>query len=151
MKNKIVLLFCMSLFIVSCKNETNKEELKFVGIKSDTTSVVIDDHNSQNSLDWSGTYKGRIPCADCEGIATEIILNSDMTFVKIIKYLGKNENEVLEETGSFVCDKTGTIVVLNVSDDSPRRYKVGENKLIQLDIEGKAITGLLAQKYLLTK
>ena len=68
MKNKIVLLFCMSLFIVSCKNETNKEELKFVGIKSDTTSVVIDDHNSQNSLDWSGTYKGIIPCADCEGI-----------------------------------------------------------------------------------
>ena len=150
MKNKIVLLFCMSLFF-SCKNETNKEELKFVGIKSDTTNVVIDGHNSQNSLDWSGTYKGIIPCADCEGIATEIVLNSDMTFVKIIKYLGKNENEVLEENGSFVWDKTGTIVVLNVSGDSPKRYKVGENKLIQLDMEGKAITGLLAQKYLLTK
>ncbi len=28
--------------------------------------------NSQNSLDWPGTYTGTLPCADCEGIKTEI-------------------------------------------------------------------------------
>jgi len=47
--------------------------------------VLADSHNSQNSLDWQGTYKRVTPCADCEGIETKIILNSDYTYLKTTK------------------------------------------------------------------
>jgi heat shock protein HslJ len=112
---------------------------------------LIDSHNSQNSLDWAGTYKGITPCADCEGIETKVILNKDLTFVIQTKYLGKGDAKVFEEKGSFTWDKTGGIVLLQGLKGIPSQYKVGENRLIQLDMEGKVITGPLAEKQVLLK
>ncbi|MGL2964467.1 copper resistance protein NlpE N-terminal domain-containing protein [Flavobacterium sp. RSB2_4_14] len=113
--------------------------------------VLTDTHNSQNSLDWQGTYKGTTPCADCEGIATEITLNTDLTFSLKTKYLGKGDGKVFEEKGTFVWDKSGSTITLTDLKGKPNQYKVGENRLIQLDMNGKIITGALAEKYVLTK
>ena len=152
MKNKIILLVCTSLFFFSCKKEMKNEEVKADSIATtvgDTT--VTDMHNSQNALDWQGTYKGITPCADCEGIETEIVLNKDMTFIIKTKYLGKGGSKTFEEKGTFVWDKTGGIISLKELKDMPNQYKVGENWLMQLDMEGKVITGSLADKYILKK
>jgi len=113
--------------------------------------VLPDAHNSQNSLDWQGTYKGIMPCADCEGIATELVLNKDLTYVIKTKYLGKGDGKVLEESGNFVWDKSGGSITLKGLIDRPSKYKVGENQLIQLDMKGKPITGDLAERYILRK
>ena len=102
-------------------------------------------------MDWQGTYKGVTPCADCEGIETEIILKNDLSYTLKTKYLGKGDGKVFQEAGSFVWDKTGGIISLEGLKGSPSQYKVGENKLIQLDMEGNVITGDLAEKYVLTK
>jgi heat shock protein HslJ len=113
--------------------------------------VSIDTHNSQNSLDWQGTYKGITPCADCEGIETELVLNKDLTYVIKTKYLGKGDGKVFEESGNFVWDKNGSSISLEGLKGRPSHYKVGENQLIQLDMEGKPITGDLADKFVLKK
>lgn len=113
--------------------------------------VSTDTHNSQNALDWPGAYKGITPCADCEGIETEIKLNKDLTFWIQTKYLGKGDAKVFEEKGTFEWDNTGSIVLLQGLKGSPSQYKVGENKLIQLDMDGNVITGQLAEKYVLLK
>lgn len=108
-------------------------------------------HNSQTSLDWPGTYKGVAPCADCEGIETEITLSKNLTYVIKTKYLGKGDGKMFEETGSFVWDKKGNTVSLQGINARPSQYKVGENQLIQLDMEGKIISGPLAEKYVFIK
>ena len=113
--------------------------------------LPIDTHNSHNALDWQGTYKGITPCADCDGIGTEITLNTDLTFVIKTKYLGKTGDKIFEENGNFEWDKTGGSILLSGLKDRPFQYKVSENKLIQLDMEGKDITGQLAKKYVLIK
>jgi heat shock protein HslJ len=113
--------------------------------------LLIDAHNSQTALDWQGTYKGIMPCADCEGIETKLILTKDLTFVIQTKYLGKGEAKVFEEKGNFIWDKTGGSISLLGLKGRPSQYKVGENKLIQLDMQGNAITGQLAEKYVLIK
>jgi len=113
--------------------------------------VFIDNDNSKNSLDWNGTYKGTTPCADCDGIATEITLNKDLTFEIKTKYLGKGDGKVFLEKGTFTWDKTGSIIIFKDIKERPSQYKVGENKLIQLDMKGKIIKGALAEKYVLTK
>ena len=43
------------------------------------TTAIDSTHNAQNSLDWNGTYKGVLPCADCAGIEKEITLYKDQT------------------------------------------------------------------------
>lgn len=114
------------------------------------TQTVVDGHTSQNSLDWWGTYTGIIPCADCEGIQTTVTLNRNLTFSTKTVYLGKYDNEFLTE-GAFTWNDAGNIVRFKNQGKNEEQYFVGENQLIQLDREGKRITGALAASYILTK
>jgi uncharacterized lipoprotein NlpE involved in copper resistance len=102
-------------------------------------------------LDWAGTYNGVTPCADCDVIETEITLNNDLQYIIKTKYLGKGDGKIFQEAGSFVWDKTGGIADLKGLKGRPSQYKVGENQLIQLDMDGKPITRSLAEKYVLIK
>lgn len=151
MKNKLFLVICASLFFINCKKEVKEVEIKTDTISKVAVETPANSDNSQNSLDWQGTYKGVTPCADCEGIETEITLNTDLTFTLKIEYLGKGDGSVFQEAGSFVWDKTGGIISLEGLKGRPSQYKVGENRLFQLDMEGNVITGDLAEKYVLTK
>ncbi len=151
MKNKLLFIICASLFFINCKKEVKEVEIKSDSIVEVTSDTLANSDNSQNSLDWQGTYKGVTPCADCEGIETEIVLNADLTFTLKTKYLGKGDGKVFQEAGNFIWDKTGGIISLEGLKGRPSQYKVGENRLIQLDMEGKIISGDLAEKYVLTK
>ena len=106
-------------------------------------------HNSRNSLDWAGTYAGLIPSAGCMGIEVRLTLNGDSTYVLLYHYVGR-ENPEYRTTGSFTWDKAGSVVNLDLRS-GPNFYQVGENMLRQLDLEGKVITGDLAEMYVLRK
>lgn len=114
------------------------------------SSIIDTAHNSRDSLDWKGVYKGTLPCADCEGIAASITLKSDGTFKRVLKYLGKKNNVFFDE-GVFVWDDAGATVTLSSSKGETRSYQVGENVLFHLNNEGKRITGDLADLYILVK
>ena len=112
-----------------------------------------DTHNSQNSLDWAGTYHGVMPCTDCNGIATLFILNQDNTYQIKSKYIGKG-SETIERSGKFEWRKDGNTI--NIDPESQNSgggnlYKIEENRIVALDSDGKVITGELADKYILTK
>jgi copper homeostasis protein (lipoprotein) len=108
-----------------------------------------DGHNSRNSLDWAGIYTGTIPATDVSGINVRLMLSQDESFVLQYEYLDRPNNQY-NSTGSFKWDKKGEIITLKVKDWPPY-YKVEENRLIQLDMKGKPITGNLADNYVLTK
>ncbi|QNK61181.1 copper resistance protein NlpE N-terminal domain-containing protein [Pedobacter sp. PAMC26386] len=128
----------------------SKDSLTMGRVKSDT-SKMVDEHNSMNSLDWEGTYKGVVPCADCEGIETTIVLGNELTYSLKTKYLGKSDAKVFEEKGKFSWNKDGQVITLDGIKDAPNKYFVGENTITQLDMEGKNITGDLAAHYILKK
>ncbi|MBL7962855.1 MAG: copper resistance protein NlpE N-terminal domain-containing protein [Flavobacteriales bacterium] len=109
-----------------------------------------DAHTSRNALDWAGTYSGTVPCADCEGIATQLTLNTDGTYTLRTAYLGKNTGPFVQE-GSFTWKDDGNHIVLQGNEGRPGIYQVGEERLIQRDLEGKPITGDLADRYVLNK
>ncbi|MBW6516270.1 MAG: copper resistance protein NlpE [Candidatus Cloacimonetes bacterium] len=109
-----------------------------------------DHHNARNSLDYAGRYSGVLPCADCDGILMNLEITYDSTFVKNYIYLGKGEGEVYEARGSFVWNETGNTITLQ-GVEGANQYFVSENYLIQLDLEGKRITGELADMYILNK
>ncbi|MFH1121944.1 MAG: copper resistance protein NlpE N-terminal domain-containing protein [Bacteroidota bacterium] len=111
--------------------------------------IVIGDNRSVLN-DWPGIYTGTVPCADCEGIVTTITLNDDLTYIVSTVYKSKS-TKVCENAGKFTWSESGNTIKLGGISDAPNRYLVGENKLIQLDMEGNRITGVLADKYILTK
>ena len=148
MKAKILALTVTLLSLISCNNkETAKQDTTI-----EEAEVHHSEDNSKNSLDWTGTYKGTIPCADCEGIAIEITLNEDHTFSSQSTYIGtkKTQKNVFKETGTFEWDEKGNTIKTVTSDKSNKKsYIVGEKKLIQLDSDNKEITGPLAENYIL--
>ena len=106
--------------------------------------------NSNTSVDWNGQYKGTLPCADCEGIATTITLKADGSFQRVVYYRGKSEQAEVDR-GSFKWNDSGSIVILDLNDGSTQSYKIGENQLFHLDQEGQLISGDLAEHYILNK
>ena len=150
-----LLLLPMLLLLIACKSNTasdqNAETSTDTTAAATDTTVTGDGHNAQNALDWAGMYKGVLPCADCEGIETVLILNSDNTYLLRTNYLGKPDALAIEKTGPFRWNAAGNTVILGNLENTPNQYFVGEDKMIQLDLSGNPITGGLADKYILAK
>ncbi|MGE0018547.1 MAG: copper resistance protein NlpE N-terminal domain-containing protein [Draconibacterium sp.] len=140
MKLQFLATLVLMIAVMSCKT------------REKTTKTVGDGHNSQNSLDWAGTYRDTLPCADCEGILIEIILKTDLTYESASKYLGK-DGDIFRSNGKFSWSKDGSTITLEGVDATKEsnQFKVAENKLLKLDMEGKVITGNLADKYIIQK
>ena len=152
MKNLTTILFCFySLAIFSCNRATDSNERSATEAFTDTSIAKTDMHNSKNGLDWNGTYKGTLPCADCEGIETILTLNQDLTYVLVTNYLGRNDALEEEKKGDFSWDEQGSEITLTNVTSGPNKYKVGENLLWHLDANGDMITGDSADHYILTK
>ncbi|MCR9182758.1 MAG: copper resistance protein NlpE [Flavobacteriaceae bacterium] len=148
MKKLLLLSLCFTV-LLSCKNNktSDNEEMEV----NTEMEQVPDMHTSEISLDWQGTYSGTLPCADCDGVKTEIILNDDNSFKTKRVYMGKDET-VFEETGNLQwTEDGGTVVLTNKENGNATLFKVGENHLRQLDMEGKPIEGDLADMYVLQK
>lgn len=56
--------------------------------KTDTTMQVKD---ARHTLDWKGTYQGVLPCADCEGVATMLVLEPSLEYSLRTRLLGKED------------------------------------------------------------
>ena len=136
MKKSLLLLFVLT---VGCQKQTIK--------KNEVNDTA---HNAKNSIDYVGTYKGILPCADCHGLETEITINENSTFCIKTKYQGKGD-KIYVQKGNFNWNKKGTIIILTDIKNAPNQYFVGENTLVQLDISGQKITGTLAEEYILSK
>jgi uncharacterized lipoprotein NlpE involved in copper resistance len=104
--------------------------------RSDTAAVPADAHNSRNSLDWAGTYEGVLPCADCPGIKTSLVLHGDGRFELNTQYL---ERQVVAQTasGRFTWNSTGSAITLDAAG-SGQQFRIGEGRLLQLDRDGTA-------------
>jgi copper homeostasis protein (lipoprotein) len=104
----------------------------------------------------SKTYSGLLPCADCEGIQTELILSqsglsvAEGTFVLKETYLGEKDG-VVQSTGLWTTlrgtatDANATVVQLNPNKLSDVRYflKVSDTEIKLLDKNQQEIDSAL--------
>ncbi|CAA7194708.1 copper resistance protein NlpE [Chryseobacterium potabilaquae] len=156
MNQSCVLGFLAVAFLFSCSPKT-KPQVVNLNQKTDSTSMYssidnlainVSEHNSQNSLDWEGTYEAVIPCADCAGIKTIITLYKNKTFSISEEYLEKKFNN--KDRGIFQWDSTGNMITLK-GNTVNYIYKVGENKMVLLDTNGHSIDGPNKDLYILNK
>lgn len=100
----------------------------------------------------AASYSGVLPCADCEGQEVILTLLSDSSFRKRTLYVGKKatgpgSNE-FTDTGKYVM--RGDTLILELKN-APGKYVKEQENLVQLDMQGKRITGKLANKYVLKR
>lgn len=151
MKKLIGFFLLLSLMACNTATSTSSDTENESARGSESTDFQLNDgHHAQNSLDWFGTYEGTLPCADCPGIKTTIVLNQDNTYSKTAEYIGK-ENGLFAEEGKIEWHKNGRDITLLPTKGESEIYKVIEGCLVRMDREGNEITGDLASHYILKK
>lgn len=142
---KLLMFVVIAMFAVaSCTNAKKSNE--------SSSAEPVDMHTSQISLDWAGTYSGVLPCASCEGIETELIINRDETYSLTTSYLGEEDPLTSTKEGTFSWIDGNTIKLSGFSEnEGSSMYKVEENQVRHLDLEGNIIEGELENFYVLAK
>lgn len=149
MKKTILMAAAAAFVLTSCEKKAENVETQ------EPVSVVDETHDSHEMAaaeSWVGTYAGTLPCADCPGIETEIMLHHDNTYMKSEKYLEtEGENELKEDgTITWNADKTQFTLTPN-GDKAPASFKVSEGKITLLNADGTEVTGETAETYVLVK
>src|SRR5690606_3554603 len=90
-----------------------------------------------------GTYRGNLPCTECDAIATSLTLANDKAYTLEYIYVGKSA-EPFSKTGTWEL-KDGELNLEGLD----YKYKVEPDQLRQLDLSGKEIRGELAERYIL--
>lgn len=147
MKKALIILFSITLFI-ACKSKkeiAQTEQAKPEAIKE----LEKANETSKIAVDWTGTYYGQLPCADCEGIETSLSLSKDLSYVLTMRYIGKPDKPSIQK-GKFLWDEKGNKITLFMKSGNTI-YKVLDGVLQQLGHNQEEITGDLAKMYNLYK
>lgn len=138
----LVVLLLSATAISSCNSANSNKS---------PDAQVPDQHTAQTSLDWQGTYSGNLPCADCERIEMELTLNDDQSYRLISRHVKGSQTVSDTLQGKFQWQ--GNKVHLEGIPDNERssQFKIEEDQVRYLDMEGNPVTGSLAQNYVLTK
>jgi copper homeostasis protein (lipoprotein) len=140
------LVYCLILLsTLSC----NTKKKKALAQKQFSERMA---HSSKNSLDWVGTYRGMLPCNDCEGLQTEIKLFKHSTYELAYRHEGKDK-EIFIDKGNVRWSADGNSITFYSGNNTTEyaNYLVGENQLIKLDNNGNRIVNEFSQMYVLKK
>src|SRR6056297_3550744 len=127
-----LLLMLLPLFVTFCNSD---RESTSETVKESAPDPI---HNSMNSLDWAGIYKGTLPCASCRSIKMEIVLKRDGTYQQTNVYQNDEESDAVISSGTFSWNESGSTITLN-NAEKPNQFFVGENYLTKLDIDGNRV------------
>ncbi|MCD8072906.1 MAG: copper resistance protein NlpE [Alistipes sp.] len=126
-------------------------------IAEDVTEVAENDlertagaHTAENSLDFTGTYRGILPCADYSGIETVLKLEDNGEYMLTSKYLDKDD-KIYTSQGRYSWLGDGTRIILDDGPDAGNRYFIAEGRIFMLDRDGNRVEGPLSEHYILTK
>lgn len=162
----LVILSLSVIFFSGCaiKNNNNTQDLSGTVQSGNTVQsgevvdvISIGWDTTKNSVDRDGSYKGTLPCADCEGIKTELTISDDnkykieQQYLGVIPFSGMTESEnKFQSEGIFAWDASGSIITLDTADGI-MQFFVWEWYVRYLDASGFIITGALEENYILRK
>ncbi len=103
-----------------------------------------------NSLDWTGTYGGTLPCANCPGLDQTLTLHRDGRYELTRFYQGSPIKRAAPVMGTFTWDDDGERIQLDATGDN-LWFLVTQRRIIQLDARGQRIDTEQAPLYVMSK
>ncbi|MGH8073215.1 MAG: copper resistance protein NlpE [Lysobacter sp.] len=149
MNKQLLALACLTvLAVAACKPEpaetaagqpASAEAAPAVADVVPSSENLSSDNPGFDMKGFAGTFSGTLPCADCPGIDTTLVLNPDGTY---------DINEAYQDSESVVAKMDGTWTVEaddqqirldpNSKSEQDRLYAITSNdEITQLDLEGK--------------
>lgn len=125
-KKTSILAFAIAVIFQGCSTQNQNGSSEAID-----SLLITDMHNSENSVDWMGTYKGALNCPDCDSIEYAVTLSTDNSYSLKKIFRGKS-SEVVSENGKFTWFDNGSKIQF---DNSSEIFQVGENKLFTLNSE----------------
>jgi copper homeostasis protein (lipoprotein) len=90
------------------------------------------------------TFAGQLPCADCEGIRWHLDLLPDQTFQLRLTYLGKPQEQSVDEIGRWKVVGDRRVLRLVGGSETRESFEILDTKTLRkLDKEGKSIESTL--------
>lgn len=133
------ILAALILFQFSCNNNANQNQ------KED--NIV---QTKSADINFSGTFSGLIPCADCPGIELTVSFNPDSSYTESMVYQERNSS--FKDTGHWVLDNKILTIQYNKAQAEPRYFLIKSDTAIAwLDADKKEIEGPLKEHYILRK
>lgn len=87
------------------------------------------------------TFRGTLPCADCEGIVHHLDLWADQTYHMHREWLRSEDPLQRDEIGRWYADPARGAIVLHGASEMPLFWEVtGPDRLRQMDMQGNPIT-----------
>lgn len=163
MKSLVLPVCIITLFMIACNSRP--QNAATLGDDSALLLKAAGGRETDSShLNLVGIFEGVFPCADCQGIKTQLTLYQDIANSENNTYILK-ETYLADKTGdtTFTSDgkwdilkgiktnDTATVYFLNYEDPDEARYflKLGVDSVEMLDKEQQPIPS--AVKYVLTK
>lgn len=86
------------------------------------------------------TFKGNLPCVNCEGIQTNITLQADGSFFSRQIYTGQPSPNQANDLGRWVMSHHGNVLVMQGQNSQIRYFRVKSAEAIEmLDLEARTI------------
>lgn len=144
MKRGSILLGLVLLFLTACKNRP-----------AENTSVEKKDTliNTQfNSNEINGVFVATLPCADCGGIQSKLVLNKDFTYLLEQNYLGVKDTaqHIFYDLGNWEINDS-TLTLMPNNPDTLRFLVKNKDSLKMLNHDGTVNTDSLASKFIFLK
>ena len=118
---KILSVLSLSLLLAACSTNGTV-------VNQQVGQAHMEHHNAQLSLDWAGVYQGLLPCADCEGIQTQLTLTDDGEYTLEQYYLKNNQKlHPSKISGQFSFDEQHPSLIRLDKNADNRVFFVGEN------------------------
>jgi copper homeostasis protein (lipoprotein) len=147
----LALVFALScaMPLSACKPQAPAETAA-APVESASTAPAADARPSAQSAPFdvkafAGTFTGTLPCADCPGIGTRIVLAGDGTYAISESYEERSAPE-LKGDGTWTVEEGNQRLRLdpNSKSDPDRLFAIlSHDEIRQLDLEGKPIESTL--------
>ncbi|MBP3195339.1 MAG: copper resistance protein NlpE N-terminal domain-containing protein [Cardiobacteriaceae bacterium] len=141
-----VLSITLLFYLTACSSDKSPDTKNANKKSPDAVYRKVD--NAKNSLTWQGLYQGIFPCSNCEGIATALKLNADMTYTLRTRELGREDKDKKSE-GRFSWIDNAHIQL--TADGQSRTFAVGRDFLQLVEPSGKSLPAKNPKAFVLEK
>lgn len=87
----------------------------------------------------AGTYQGDLPCADCEKIQAELVLNADETYQYKTIYFKNGQEHPFVDKGKFTWDPNKSNVIRLGQESGGLAFQVNPNYVEICDASGNVV------------
>ena len=128
-------------FLTACNNSADTK-------KNEADTLAKTPEVDSFALGLTGVYHGYLPCADCPGITTFLLLSEDMNY-RLEETYNKGNDSVFVTNGNWKTENGK--IILTSNNEVMNSYLPENDKILQLDHQGNRISGNLGDKYVLTR